>query len=145
VGTSVARAIALEEKLGLDTTETFRAFAAHIEDIKNELVGLIRRSKAEGKRIAGFGAPAKTTTLMYHLGFEPDMVDFIVDDSPLKQGHFTPGMHIPVVPTSELYERRPDYVIILAWNFAEPIMAKHAAFREGGGHFILPLPKVEVV
>jgi hypothetical protein len=145
VGTSVARAIALEEKLGLDTTETFRAFAAHIEDIKNELVGLLRRFKAEGKHIAGFGAPAKTTTLMYHLGFEPGMVDFIVDDSPLKQGHFTPGMHIPVVPTSELYERRPDYVIILAWNFAEPIMAKHAAFREGGGHFILPLPKVEVV
>lgn len=145
VGASVARALALEQKLGLDRAETFHALASHIENIKNELLQLLHRIKAEGKRIAGFGAPAKTTTLMYHFGFEPGMVDFIVDDSPLKQGQFTPGMHIPVVASSELYERRPDYVIILAWNFAAPIMAKHAAFREGGGHFIIPLPKVEVV
>ena len=145
VGSSVARALAQEKALELDRPATFRDFAAHIETLKAELIGLLKKLKAEGKRIAGFGAPAKTTTLMYHFGFEPGMIDFIVDDSPLKQGHFTPGMHIPVVPTQQLYERRPDYAVILAWNFAEPIMAKHAAFREGGGRFIIPLPKVHVV
>jgi hypothetical protein len=82
---------------------------------------------------------------MYHFGIERSMLDFIVDDSPLKQGHYTPGMHIPVVPASHLLEHRPDYVLILAWNFAEPIMAKQAAFREAGGRFIIPLPKVAVV
>lgn len=145
VGSSVARALAQEKALELDQPATFRDFAAHIETLKTELIGLLKKLKAEGKRIAGFGAPAKTTTLMYHFGLEPGMIDFIVDDSPLKQGHFTPGMHIPVVPTQQLYERRPDYAVILAWNFAEPIMAKHAAFREGGGRFIIPLPKVRVV
>lgn len=145
VGISVADAFALEEKQGLSKTGTFHAFASHIGTVKRELVGLLHRLKAEGKSIAGFGAPAKTTTLMYHFGFEPGMIDFIVDDSPLKQGHFTPGMHIPVVPTTALYERRPDYAVILAWNFAEPIMAENAAFREAGGRFIIPLPKVRVV
>ena len=82
---------------------------------------------------------------MYHFGIEREMLDFIVDDSPLKQGHYTPGMHIPVVPAAHMYEHRPDYLLILAWNFADPIMAKQAAFREGGGRFIVPLPKVMVV
>ena len=145
VGKSVAQAIAAEEKMCLDKPDTYRAFAAHIEALRDELVGLLRRLKTEGKRIAGFGAPAKLTTLMYHLGFEPGMLEYIVDDSPLKQGHFTPGMHVPVVSAKQLYEQRPDYVVILAWNFAQPIMAKHAAFRESGGHFIVPLPKVEVI
>ena len=145
VGASVAELLALEEKLGLNKPETFKAFSNHIENVKTELVGLLRSLKAEGKRIAGFGAPAKTTTLMYHFGFEPGMVDFIVDDSPLKQGHYTPGMHIPVLPATALEERQPDFAVILAWNFAESIMAKHAAFREAGGKFIIPLPTVRVV
>jgi hypothetical protein len=137
--------VAHEEAAGLERPETFRSFAAHIDKRRNELLSLLRRLKSEGKRIAGFGAPAKLTTLVYHLGLEPGMIDFVVDDSPLKQGLFTPGMHIPVVPAQQLYERRPDYVLILAWNFAGPIMHKHAAFREAGGRFILPLPNVAVV
>lgn len=144
-GASVAAMVAHEEAAGLDRPETFRSFAAHIDNLRNELLGLLRRLKSEGKRIAGFGAPAKLTTLVYHLGLERGMIDFVVDDSPLKQGLFTPGMHIPVVPAQQLYERRPDYVLILAWNFAGPIMHKHAAFREAGGRFILPLPNVAVV
>jgi SAM-dependent methyltransferase len=143
-GSSVATMVAAEEAAGLDRAETFSAFADHIDRLKVELISLLRRLKSEGKSIAGFGAPAKLTTLMYHFGFEPGMIDFIIDDSPLKQGHFTPGMHIPVVPAQQLYERHPDYVVILAWNFARPIMTKHAAFREAGGRFIVPLPKLEV-
>ncbi len=143
-GASVAAMVAQEEAVGLDRPDTFRAFATHIDKLRNELLTVLRRLKAEGKRIAGFGAPAKLTTLMYHLSLEPGMIDFVVDDSPLKQGLFTPGMHIPVVPSQALYDRRPDYVLVLAWNFAQPIMAKHAAFREGGGRFIVPLPTVVI-
>jgi SAM-dependent methyltransferase len=145
IGASVGHALAREQELKLGEAETFQKFAAHIESLKHELVGLLRRLKSEGKRIAGFGAPAKTTTLMYHFGIEPDMLDYIVDDSPLKQGHYTPGMHIPVVPAAHLHANRPDYLLILAWNFADPIMAKQAWFREAGGRFIIPLPKVAVV
>jgi hypothetical protein len=72
------------------------------------------------------------------------VIDFIVDDSPWKQGLFTPGMHIPVLPAQAIYERQPDYLLILAWNFADSIMEKHAAFREHGGRFIVPLPEVGV-
>lgn len=81
---------------------------------------------------------------MYQFGMTADMLDFIVDDSPLKQGKYTPGLHIPVWASNAIYERRPDYLVILAWNFARPIMEKHAAFRQAGGHFIVPLPKLEV-
>ena len=81
---------------------------------------------------------------MYHFGIGPDLVDFIVDDSPLKQNLFTPGYHVPVVPSAVMYEQKPDYVLILAWNFAGPIMKSHRAYTEAGGHFIVPIPKLEI-
>jgi hypothetical protein len=82
---------------------------------------------------------------MLHLGIGPEFVDFIVDDSPLKQGLYSPAFHIPVVPSTEVDKQKPDYLVILAWNFAEPIMAKNASFRQKGGHFIIPVPTVRVV
>ena len=144
-GKSVRAMLDYEEAAGLNRPDTYAAFANHVDGLRTELTGMLHRLKSEGKRIAGFGAPAKLTTLMYHFGLEADLIDFVVDDSPLKQGHFTPGMHIPVVPAQELYNRKPDYVVILAWNFAKPIIEKHSAFREAGGRFIVPLPKVEVI
>ena len=144
VGKSVAEAIACEEKLGLDRAETFHQFARNINALKTDLGKLLRELKAQGKKIAGFGAPAKATTLMYHFGIGPDLIDFIVDDSPLKQNLFTPGYHVPVVPSAVMYEQKPDYVLILAWNFAGPIMKSHRAYTEAGGHFIVPIPKLEI-
>jgi SAM-dependent methyltransferase len=144
VTASVADAIALETRLGLDRVKTFHAFAGSIAALKTELRSLLRRFKQDGKKIVGFGAPAKATTLMYHFGIGPDVVDFIIDDSPLKQGLYTPGMHIPILSPESIYQRRPDYLLILAWNFAASIMEKHAAFGEEGGRFIVPLPRVEV-
>lgn len=143
-GKSVAAAIAGEERLGLDRAETFRQFGRNIDALKTALNKLLRELKASGKRIAGFGAPAKATTLMYHFGIGPDLIDFIVDDSPLKQGLFTPGYHVPVLPSSAIYERRPDYVLLLAWNFAGPIMKSHQAYADAGGHFIVPIPQLKV-
>ena len=143
---SVDRLIAEETRLGLHAPEAYQRFFDQIEARKRELSVLLARLKAEGKRIIGFGAPAKATTLMCHFGLGADALDYIIDDSPLKQGLYTPGHHIPVVPSSWLADpaRRPDVALILAWNFAGPIMRKHQAFREGGGTFIVPLPTVEV-
>lgn len=145
VGASVGELVALEETLGLDRAATLAKFAAGIEALGTELNALLKKLKAESKRIGGFGAPAKATTLMYHFGIGPDLVDFIIDDSPLKQGLYSPGMHIPVVSSADGFAKKPDYLVILAWNFAQPIIAKNAAFREAGGKFIIPIPKVEVV
>jgi hypothetical protein len=107
-------------------------------------MSLLRGLKSQGKRLAGFGAPAKAATLMHHFGLGPGLIDFIVDDSSFKQGLFSPGHHIPVLASSAIYERKPDYLLILAWNFAPSIMDKHKAFAQAGGHFIVPLPRLEV-
>ena len=113
---SVRDLIAMEERMGLDKAETYRDFAGRIDQLGQDLKALTAGIKAEGKSIAGFGAPAKATTLMHHFGLGPETVDFIVDDSPLKQGLYTPGHHIPVLPPDALYQCNPDYVIVLAWN-----------------------------
>ena len=143
-GASVRARLEEEAKLGLDKPERLKAFAKQIEERKNELSGLLKKLKSEGKKIAGFGAPAKATTLMHHFGLGADVLDFIVDDSPWKQGLLSPGLHIPVVSADEMYKRKPDYVLILAWNFAPSIIKKHDAFKNAGGRFIVPLPVLEV-
>lgn len=138
---SVQNLINLEYELGLNKAETLRHFSDKINACKLELVSHLKALKSQGKTIAAFGAPAKATTLMYHFDIGPDTIDFIVDDSPLKQGMYSPGMHIPVLPSQALYDKKPDAVVILAWNFAEPIMANHAAYLEAGGEFVVPLPQ----
>ena len=82
---------------------------------------------------------------MNHFGIDENILDFIVDENPLKQGLYTPVSNIPVLPSSEIYNKKPDYVLILAWNFAEPIMKNHAKYLEQGGQFIIPLPKVKTI
>lgn len=141
----VAETITAEKKLGLDKAETLKAFSAKIDRIGNELRKLLLKLKTEGKTIAAYGAPAKATTLMHHFQIGVDVIDFVVDDSPLKVGLFTPGMHIPVVSSKEMYERKPNAVVVLAWNFADSIIEKHKAFTEAGGNFIVPLPEVKIV
>ena len=141
---SIEALVALEKSLGLDKAETLAAYGRKIDGVRDSLRGLLLDLKSSGKRIAGFGAPAKATTLMYHFGLGPELIEFIVDDSPLKQGLFTPGLHVPVLGPEAIDRRRPDYLLILAWNFAKPIMANHAGFAQSGGRFIVPLPHVEV-
>ena len=141
---SVRDRIAEETRLGIDRAETLIGFAAKIDEVGRELRALLRDIKDGGGKIAGFGAPAKATTLMHHFQIGPDVVDFIVDDSPLKQGLFTPGMHIPVVSSTAIAEQQPDFLIILAWNFAEPIMRGQAEFARQGGKFVVPLPSLTV-
>ena len=100
-----------------------------------------------GALVAGFGAPAKATTLMYQFELTARDLDFIIDDSPLKQGLYSPGRFVPVVDSSVLQDaaRRPDYLVILAWNFAQPIIKKHEPYRQAGGKFIMPIPRLQIV
>ena len=144
-GASVDQSLAVEKSMGLDQADAFHAFARNIDHLKAELSGLLKGLKAKGAKIAGFGAPAKATTLMYHFGLGPDIIDYIIDDSPLKQNLYTPGMHIPVVDGSAIVQRKPDYLLLLAWNFAPSIIARNQAYLDAGGHFIVPVPKVEIV
>jgi len=142
---SVDSLIALEHELGLDKAETLHGFDRKISLVREGLQKLVRSLKANGKSIAGFGAPTKATTLMGHFGLDQNILDFIVDDNPLKQGLFTPITHIPVLSAEALYERRPDYVLILAWNFAEPIMKIHQRYGQHVGKFILPMPVPKII
>ena len=144
VSASVAEMIAREDSLALDQPETFKAFSKKINDSKSQLLSQLRSLKAQKKIIAGYGGSATSTTLVYHFGLN-ELMDYIVDDNPAKQYTFSPGYHIPVLPSKVLYERKPDYVLILAWRYAEPIMKKHRAFLQQGGHFIVPLPALKVI
>ncbi|MBI4353626.1 MAG: methyltransferase domain-containing protein [Candidatus Omnitrophica bacterium] len=142
----VDQLIRLETSMGLFEPAAYHDFLTRIAQRKEDVMTLLRRLKQDGKRLAGFGAPAKATTLMFHFGIGPDVIEYLIDDSPWKQGLYSPGHHLPVVASTALYEvaRRPDDVVILAWNFAESILAKHRAYTERGGHFIVPLPRLEV-
>ena len=143
-GSSVKELIDEEIRIGLDRSQTFHDFAQRINQRKQELSQLLNEIKSQGKSIAGFGAPAKATTLMHHFGLGKEVIDFIVDSSPLKQGLFTPGLHVPILPPQAVQERRPDYLLILAWNFAPSIIESSQSYRNAGGRFIVPLPEVKV-
>jgi len=144
VGKSVEKCVKLEMELGLNKLETYKEFFERLNIRKNELQELFEKLKADDKTIVGFGAPAKATTFMYQFGINQNIIDFIIDDSPLKQGLFSPGMHIPVYSSEKLYSEKPEYVVILAWNFAQSIMNKHQKYKKMGGHFIIPLPELEI-
>ena len=137
---SVKKFIDLEKKKKLFNIDTYRRFARKIEENKIKLSKLLRKLKKEKKSIAGYGAPAKSTTLLHHFNLGTETLDFIADDSPFKQGLFTPGKHIPVISPKEIYTKNPDYLLILAWNFADSVMKMHEKYKKAGGKFIIPVP-----
>lgn len=144
VSPSVNELIALEEGIGLYDRTTFSRLAERLDSIKGDLLDRLRQLQAQGKTIAGYGASATVTTLIYHFGLG-QFLSFIVDDNVTRQGLFSPGLHIPILAPSAMYERKPDCVVILAWRFAQPILERHRPFVEAGGQFIVPLPEQKVI
>lgn len=142
---TVATLVEEETAAGLDRFETFAQFGDGVLGLKRDLWNLLDNLAADGQKIAAYGAPAKGSTLLSFFGIGPDTVPYIADKSPLKQGRVTPGTHIPVVSPAHIQEDKPDYMLLLAWNFADEIMAQQADYRAAGGRFIIPVPEVRVV
>ncbi len=145
VGDSVVRLVAGEQEQGLDRLATFESFRVSVEESRTKLVSLLRDLKARGKKVAGYGATSKSTTILNYCGIGPDLIAYISDTTPIKQGKCTPGMHIPVVPYQTFKEDPPDYAVLFAWNHAEEIMAKERDFMAAGGKWIVHVPEVRVL
>ncbi len=142
---TVTELISMEHEAGLHSADTFRRWGDAIGQRGEELMALLRGLKANGKSIAAYGAAAKATTLMYHFGLDSSLLDYIVDDNPRKHGMLTPGLNISICPAEVLYQRKPDYVLLLAWNFAAPIIEKHRHYAGNDSRFILPLPNLTIL
>ena len=134
-----------EEAAWVGNEEFYRGFGNDVERLRVELVSLLSRLKAEGKRIAVYGASAKGSTLMNYFGLGSSLLDFVVDRSTIKQGHYTPGTHLPIYSPDMLLTEKPDYVLLLTWNFADEILQQQDQYRKQGGRFIIPIPEVRVV
>ena len=142
---SVDKILQAEKAAGLDKFSTYTAFAERAKKIKRDLHQTLRTFAERGERVAGYGAPAKGNTLLGFLDIGPDLLPYIVDKSPLKQGLYTPGTHIPVVQPERLLADQPDYVLLLAWNFVDEIVAQQAEYQRRGGKFMVPVPEVRIL
>lgn len=144
VSENVVRQRRFEQELGLERPETYQQFALNVARSKRELVALLEDLKRQGKRVAAYGATSKSTTVTNYCGIGPELVEYISDTTPIKQGKFSPGTHIPVVPHQTFASNYPDLALLFAWNHGEEIIANEQAFKAGGGKFILYVPTVHI-
>ncbi|MGH4011342.1 MAG: methyltransferase domain-containing protein [Pseudonocardiaceae bacterium] len=142
---AVAALLAEERVKGLTDPATFDRFARAVDRVRDNLITLLCRLHAEGSRVVAYGATAKSATVANYCGIGPNLVSFVCDTTPAKQGRLTPGSHLPVRPREAFADPYPDYALLFAWNHAEEIMAKEQAFRDAGGRWILYVPEVRVV
>jgi len=141
----VERLLLEEEKWGVGRFEFYQGFGAQVEKLREDLLNVLKKLKAEGKRIAAYGASAKGSTLLNYCGIGRETLDFVVDRSTIKQGYYTPGTRLPIHAPEKLLEEMPDSVLLLTWNFADEILQQQEEFRQRGGRFIIPVPEVRVV
>jgi hypothetical protein len=145
VSNRVGDLLKVEEAWGVSDIAFYKAFAGRVETLKHSLRDTLGNLKADGNRIAAYGAAAKGSTLLNYFEIGTETIDFVVDRSNYKQGRYMPGVHIPIRDPQEVLDAKPDFCLLLAWNFADEIMRQQAAYKTTGGRFIVPIPDVRLV
>ena len=140
----VAEMLERERRAGLGEIDTYRRFSEAVVATKCDLLEFLVAAKREGKSVVGYGAPAKGNTLLNYCGVKTDLIEFTVDRSPHKAGKLLPGVRLPIRSPEAIFERRPDYVLILPWNLKDEVMQQMAGIREWGGRFVTPIPRVQI-
>ncbi len=142
---SVGELLERERRAGLLEADTYTRLGIDAAAVRDGLRAFLEEAQREGKRVAGYGAPAKGNTLLNYCGVSTDLLPYTVDRSPHKQGHFLPGSHLPIHPPERLLEDRPDYVLILPWNLKDEIVDQMSVVRSWGGRFVVPIPEIRTV
>lgn len=145
VSKSVNQLLEKEDAFGLRSVETYKNFQPAVNRIKNDLVSFLLSSSQKGLKIAGYGAAAKANTILNYAGIKNDLIPFVCDAAPSKQGKYLPGSRIPVVPASFLKKKKPELVIIFPWNIADEIMEQHSYIRNWGGKFVTAIPRLRIL
>jgi len=145
VDSSVEQNKSYERVLGLDTFSTFERFSKRVEQSKDDLVRLLNKCKEEGKKVISYGASSKSTTIFNYCGIGPELLSYITDTTPEKQGKLSPGVHIPVISPEQGFDNTVDFAYLGAWNFIKEIRDKEKEFVSGGGRFITHVPTIQVV
>ena len=135
----------MEERAGLSAPAAYAAFAEQVRNTKFRLLEFLIEARRAGKRVWGYGAPAKGNTLLNYCGVRSDLIDSTVDRSPHKQGRFLPGTHIPILAPEAIAQAKPDYLLILPWNLKDEIVQQMAHIRAWGGRFVVPIPQLQVL
>jgi len=142
---SVAALEKEENRRGMLALSYYQSFQQQVSQVKNDLLGFLIEQKRAGKKVAAYGAAAKGNTLLNYCGIKKDMISFVADASPYKQGKYLPGSHIPVFSKDKIREAKPDFILILPWNIKDEIMEQLAYIREWGGNFAVPVPKLKII
>ncbi len=141
----VKEVLAAEEAAGLHTVQGHQDFAPAVLKIKSDLLGFLLAAARQGRSVAGYGAPGKGNTLLNHCGIRSDLLSYTVDRSPVKQGKFLPGTHIPICAPERLAETKPDYILVLPWNLRDEISQQLTYTESWGGKLVFPIPELEIV
>lgn len=144
VSDAMQRLLEREDAAGLNIIETYDAFADRVKEAKRRIVAFFLEAKDRGDSIVGYGAPAKATTLLNYCGIGTDFIDYTVDMNPHKQGHYLPGVRIPIKDPGEIERTQPDLLFVFPWNIKDEVMAQMAAIRGWGGRFVVPSPRLEI-
>jgi SAM-dependent methyltransferase len=145
IGQGYTSVAAAERAAGLDRIETYSTFAPAVAATRQEIVDFFAETRRAGKHVVGYGAAAKASTLLNYCGIGHEFMDYVVDRSPHKQGWLLPGVHLPIFAPEHVFETKPDYLFVLAWNLKEEILGTMGGIKEWGGRFVLPIPRLEII
>jgi hypothetical protein len=145
VSSRVKELLSVEEKVGMKTVEYYTGFQERVDKIKNDFLLYLINEKKKGKKIIGYGAAAKGNTLLNYAGVRKDLISFVVDKNPDKQGKYLPGNRIPIVDESRIRSFKPDYIIIFPWNIKEEVMTQLSYIKEWGGKFVTAVPELKIL